>query len=219
MKYSDCTKLNTELFGKKTRSFFNDLGTVFFLFTIAVFFVFIDFSSVYTGMAVRGPSMMPTYNPDYIENPEKEDIVYYTHLENNDYKRGDIIIAKASDEKDIIKRVIGLPGDLIEIKYDTDYYYVFVNGVKLEEDYILSQKDMAIEHDKFYHLFGWELVVPDNSLFILGDNRGNSNDSTFYGCFNYSDILGRVDYTVNAGDIPVVSLFIQLFLPKLYNLI
>jgi signal peptidase I len=217
MKYYKVKKFNTPSYGQPTRSFLNDLGTLLFLFAIAVFLVFIDFSNLYTGMAVRGPSMMPTYNSDYIDHPEKEDIVYYTPVENNEYKRGDIVIAKASDDKDIIKRVIGLPGDLIEIKYDIDYYYVFINGVKLEEDYILSQKDMAIEHDKFYHLFDRELVVPDNCLFILGDNRGNSNDSTFYGCFNYSDILGRVDYTVKAGNIPLINLFVQLFLPKLYN--
>lgn len=210
-------EFNNQIRGKQQRSFLNNLSNLLFLFVVAVFLVFMQFSSVYTGMAVRGPSMMPTFNSDYVDNPEKEDIVYYTPLENNDYQRGDIIIAKTYDNKDIIKRVIGLPGDVITIKIDYDYYYVFVNGVKLQEDYILSPYDMKITHDKFRDYYGKEMVVPDNSLFVLGDNRGNSNDSTFYGCFDFSDVLGRVDYTVDAEEIPIVSLFIQLFLPIFYN--
>lgn len=160
--------------------------------------------------------MIPTYNNSYNIDSSLEDLAYYTPLKDNDYKRGDVVIAKVPD-KDIIKRVIGLPNDKIEVKYDVDNYYVFVNGEKLIEDYILSQDDMIIEYRKFVDLFGEELIVPENSLFILGDNRGNSNDSTYYGCFQFSDILGRVDYSVRANEIPVLSLFVQLFLPIFYN--
>ena len=110
-----------------------------------------------------------------------------------------------------------MPGDKIEIKrVNNKFYYVYVNDEKLIEDYIYSQEDMIVEYEKFTNLFGAQLIVPENSLFILGDNRGHSNDSTMYGCFDYSQILGRVDYSVKSSEIPIISLFIQLFLPIFY---
>ena len=202
------------VFGKAPRSLANDMSNLLLLFIVIVFIIFIGFSQVYTGISIKGPSMIPTFNADYWDDPKREDIAYYTAVK--EYKRGDIVIANAG-EKDIIKRVIGLPNEKVSIHMDEmGEYYVYINDVKLEEDYIYNREDMKTEYESFIKLFGDETVIPENHVFILGDNRGYSLDSTYYGCFEYSKILGRVDYIVRADETPIWSLFIQLFFPILY---
>jgi signal peptidase I len=160
---------------------------------------------------------MPTYNEGYMDNPYAEDLAYYTKPDDNIYNRGEIVIANVG-EKDIIKRVVGLPNEKISIRldYETYKYYVYINDVKLEEDYIYSRDDMIVEYESFIKLFGVEeITLQDNEYFLMGDNRGHSLDSTHYGVFTPDRILGRVDYSVKSNEIPFISLFIQLFLPIL----
>jgi len=80
-------------------------------------------------------------------------------------ERGEVIIfhLPSGQQADYIKRVIGLPGDSIEVKDGA----VYVNGSKLDEPYIRDSPRYT------FHL----LVVLDNEYFVLGDNRNNSNDS------------------------------------------
>jgi signal peptidase I len=82
-------------------------------------------------------------------------------------------------EKDFIKRVIALPGETIEIKHGD----VFINGKKLVEPYLnlpLDTRDYRPTH------------VPPDSLFVMGDNRINSNDSRFgLGFIPYDKVVGR----------------------------
>jgi signal peptidase I len=81
-------------------------------------------------------------------------------------KRRDVLVFKYPEEpaRDFIKRVIGLPGDTVW----ADGGSVFVNGDKIAEPY-LTQKTRDFPHTK----------VPAGSLFVMGDNRGNSSDSRF----------------------------------------
>jgi len=93
--------------------------------------------------------------------------------------------------KDIayIKRVIGLPGDKILIKPDFDgKYAVYVNGKRLEEKYILDDYDYIPCSEKMYC---GPLTVPTNNYFMLGDNRGNSQDSRFWGFLPKERFVGR----------------------------
>ena len=80
-------------------------------------------------------------------------------------ERGDVIIFEAPNgfNEDFIKRVIGLPGDTVEIKGGA----VHINGVELDEPYIKSPPAYTMPPRE----------VPDDSYFVLGDNRNNSNDS------------------------------------------
>ena len=88
----------------------------------------------------------------------------------DDYSRGDIIVFLppngGEDSVPFIKRVIGEPGDLIEIHDGA----VFVNGAQLDEPYIFSGPTRAPEGNS-----SWE--VPETGLFVMGDNRSNSTDS------------------------------------------
>jgi signal peptidase I len=92
-------------------------------------------------------------------------------------QHGDIIVFRhPRNELNLIKRVIGLPGDTVEISGGT----VRVNGVALEEPYIETPPN----YDS-----SW--VVPDDQYFVLGDNRNNSSDSHSWGFLPRDLILGK----------------------------
>lgn len=93
--------------------------------------------------------------------------------------------------KDIayIKRVVGLPGDKIEIVRDSSgKNSVIVNGEPLKEDYIMSEYDYVKCSDKMYC---GPFVVPEGQYFMMGDNRGNSQDSRFWGFLPQDRFIGR----------------------------
>lgn len=93
--------------------------------------------------------------------------------------------------KDIayIKRVVGMPNDEIVIKKDTTGKYgVFVNGKLYEENYVLDDYDYIPCSEKMYC---GPFVVPKDNYFMLGDNRGNSQDSRFWGFLPKERVIGR----------------------------
>lgn len=132
---------------------------------------------------VKGQSMEPNfYNGDYILTSK---ITYkFRKIE-----RGDVIILKSPKNPDIefIKRVIGLPGDRILIKDG----YVYVNGQRWEEPYI-NPPTMTIQGG--YVKEGEEFIVPQNYVFVMGDNRPRSSDSREFGPVPIQDIIGVVFY-------------------------
>ncbi len=96
-------------------------------------------------------------------------------------KRQQIIIFKppfAPDQPDYVKRVIGLPGDSIEIHDGS----VWINGQRLAENYTLGRSE---PYD-----FKGPYKVPPKCYFVMGDNRTNSYDSRFWGCVPRSDMIG-----------------------------
>ncbi|OOM68530.1 signal peptidase I [Clostridium sp. BL-8] len=114
---------------------------------------------VFFNVYVPTGSMIPTIN--------KNDKVLVTRIMSlNSLKRGDIIVFD-SDElgETLVKRLIGLPGDKIDIKNGE----VFVNGNKLEDDYVKNK-------DKYNGSF----EVPEGKYFFLGDNRPISNDARYW---------------------------------------
>ena len=88
-------------------------------------------------------------------------------------------IGLATPQSEFIKRVIGLPGDVVEGRDGS----VFVNDVRLVEPY-LKQPDLPIRP------FG-PVTVPPDSLFMMGDNRRASQDSRFFGPIPVDDVVGR----------------------------
>jgi signal peptidase I len=95
--------------------------------------------------------------------------------------RQQVIIFKppfAPDTPDYVKRVIGLPGDSIDIHDGS----VWINGQRLAENYTTGRTDPYDSKVPF--------KVPDNCYFVMGDNRGNSYDSRFWGCVPRNDIIG-----------------------------
>lgn len=125
---------------------------------------------------VEGQSMQPTlytYNVVITERNTK-------HLE-----RGQVIVfdARPMDESYYIKRLIGLPGDVVEIKDGS----VFVNGSKLSEPYL--KKGTITEGDL-------KITVPRNEVFVLGDNREVSSDSRYIGTISIEKIKGHAYFRI-----------------------
>ena len=123
-------------------------------------------------------------------------------------KRGDVIVFYPPDEtlktdflsvmarltgilcKDVayIKRIVGLPNDKLEIKKENDNFYVYINGKKEIEPYILGESDWIDCRDDMYC---GPFQIPDGQYFMMGDNRGNSQDSRFWGFLPEKNIIGR----------------------------
>jgi signal peptidase I len=106
-------------------------------------------------------------------------------------KRQQVIIFKPPfepDKPDFVKRVIGLPGDLVDIHDGA----VWINGKRLAENYTLGPTEPAPPGQAPAGLADITLPyrVPENCYFAMGDNRTNSLDSRFWGCVPRNDIIG-----------------------------
>ncbi len=103
-------------------------------------------------------------------------------------KRGDVVVFQYPKDtsKDFIKRVIGRPGDEIEIRNKK----VYVNGESYENPHeIHREKDILPGEQTPRDNFG-PVTVPENSYFVMGDNRDNSYDGRFWGFVNKENIKG-----------------------------
>ena len=105
-------------------------------------------------------------------------------------ERGDIVVFKAPVDppKDFIKRVIGLPGDKIEIRNK----HLYINGKRYKNEPYIKHVDANI-YKGFLNPrdnFG-PVKVPENSYFMMGDNRDNSTDSRFLGFIGYERLKGK----------------------------
>ena len=102
-------------------------------------------------------------------------------------KRGEVVIFRYPQDMKMmfIKRCIGLPGDTIQIRNKQ----LYINGKKVIEPYVVH-KDEKPAKDAFRDNFG-PVKVPDNSYFMMGDNRDNSADSRYWGFLPDDYIRGR----------------------------
>lgn len=133
-------------------------------------------STVVEASVIPTPSMLPTIQ---LQDRVVVDKIAFKFSEIN---RGDIIVFRPpsdvdSSGTDWIKRVIGLPGETVEIKNGK----VFINGSELTEAY---------EMEKPNYTYG-PIIVPENSYFVLGDNRNNSLDSHYWGVLPKDNIVGK----------------------------
>jgi len=153
--------------GGWARFFLDILETV--LLSAALFLVI---NALSARVRVDGFSMMPT-----LENGEFV-LVNRLAYRFGEIGRGDIIVFHfpLDVQQDLIKRVIGLPGETVSIRNGA----VFVNGLRLEEPYIAAAP--------FYQ---GEWTVPEGSLFVLGDNRNDSSDSHSWGLLSQEQVIGK----------------------------
>lgn len=175
------------------------------------------FSSVTIECNVDGNSMCPTFNNNY--SSSQHDVVFVNTYDNDiDYK--DIVVVQTDTVK-IIKRVVGFAGDKISIVKVGNEYLLERNGEIVEEKYIrmnvsptvpaISQNGMDSTYKEFQKLRKSQAdyfeskddegnglgayIVPENSIFVLGDNREVSKDSSSYGAFNMDNFVGKVELT------------------------
>jgi signal peptidase I len=122
---------------------------------------------------VLGMSMTPT-----LENGQFL-VVYKLGYRLHEPERGDIIVFRdpAGSDRKLIKRVIGLPGEVVEIQEGQ----VFINQQPLDEPYIQSSAEYTLP----------PTPIPADQYFVLGDNRNNSSDSHYWGALPSDNIVGR----------------------------
>ena len=128
---------------------------------------------------VSGHSMEPNFHDgDYILTNK---IIYQVH----DPQRGDIAIVKSPANKDIdyIKRVIGLPGETLELR---DQHY-WINGKQLVENYLTNK---PLYGGSFLH-DNEPVTIPPDEYFVSGDNRPGSSDSREFGFIAKQDFVGQ----------------------------
>jgi signal peptidase I len=128
-------------------------------------------------------------------------------------QRGEIIVFKfpQDETRDFIKRVIGLPGETVEIRGKQ----VLINGVALDEPYAVYS-DWPVGRLGERERFG-PVVVPPDRLFMMGDNRDHSMDSRVWGFLDVHKVKGKafiVYFSVRSDEIPYASA-----LPSIYYVV
>jgi signal peptidase I len=120
-----------------------------------------------------------------------------------DIERGDVIVFKFPEEpdRDFIKRVIGLPGETLELKNQT----VFINGMPLVEPYAHYLFPPAVEGEEgsldLRRKYG-PVTVPDGHFFMMGDNRDDSQDGRYWGFLPKTYVKGRALFIYWSFDTP-----------------
>lgn len=153
-----------------------------FVFVLAVVILLTSF--VFRHSIVEGQSMMNTLEDgdhliisDLFYTPERGDIIVF-----EDYS--------TSLRKAVVKRVIGLPGETVEIRLnELNEITVYINGKLLEEEYAYNAKDCYVDRSSFNK----PIVVGENEIFVMGDNRYHSTDSraSSVGPISIDSILGK----------------------------
>jgi len=124
----------------------------------------------------------------------------------NEPERGDVVVFRFPKDRsvDYIKRVIGTPGDTVEIREKK----VYINGEPIDDPYAhISTPSILNANASPRDNFG-PVLVPDDRIFVMGDNRDNSYDSRFWGFVDQRDILGKAFILYWSWDIdkPLLSL-------------
>jgi signal peptidase I len=160
----------------------------------ALLIAFLIKTFLFQAFYIPSESMTPTLNVG--DRVLVNKLSYRLH----DVNRGDVVVFEAPDEegtpgvKDLVKRVIGLPGETVELRDGQ----VFVDGEPLEEPY-LAPDDVGGTNPTQNFAEKCEppvsrttCVVPAGSYLVLGDNRNESKDGRVFGPIKESDIVGRV---------------------------
>lgn len=142
-------------------------------FLVLVLIVFLVFRLIIGISFVKGDSMEPTLHSG--------ELVLYTRLYSN-YKRGDVVSVRIPSGEYYVKRVIGIPGDTIEIKDGQ----VYLNGKLQEEAYIQGE---TFEQEGVVR---YPLTVQEGQIFVMGDNREISMDSRSFGVVGGRQIKGKL---------------------------
>ena len=158
------------------------LSTLLYFVVALIIFLLIRYF-LFAPVSVDGESMVPTL--------EDRDRLILNKIDTID--RFDVVVFTAPDdpEKQYIKRIIGLPGDTI--RYQDDALYI--NGEKVEEEYLKSSVEEMSTGGNFTEDFSLasktgEETVPEDSYFVMGDNRQNSKDSRVFGFVDATTVSG-----------------------------
>ena len=154
------------MFGKDEKQRVISIKEWIYAALIAVFMIFVIRTFLFEPFVVVGNSMYPSLNN------EERMIIDKLSFFIGKPKKGDIIVFKFPVDlsRDFVKRVIATGGDSLEMKDGA----VFVNGKRLNETYVWNKDPIGRNHSNYL-----KCVVPEGTVFVLGDNRNHSADSRF----------------------------------------
>lgn len=202
---------------------FNNKCSKIFLFLCVIFLFFSVVKNLaYSEAVVYGKSMQPTLNKNFSSSDSRtQDKVILNYIKSA--HKGDIIVVHkikdyGDDEVNVIKRLIAVGGDSIEVLPTGQ---ILLNGELLEEDYV-NETNRSSLYDNFYDTDGLintqpelfedkKLIVPKDHIFYLGDNRGESADCSSYGPVHKKYLIAKVDFIIKSGDNKLKSIIKQLF--------
>lgn len=153
---------------------------------IAVVLIFVVRTFFFAPIVVDGSSMMPTLHD------RDQMIVNKIIYDVDEPERFDIVVFHASDKKDFIKRVVGLPGEHVAVKDDV----LLIDGEKVKEPFLTKLKkgeNTYTDNFKLEELPGGYEKIPEGYVLVLGDNRGNSTDSRILGLISMDQIVGTAN--------------------------
>jgi len=190
---------------------------VFFVLYGIILISYCFFCSIYIRAEVIGCSMQPLFNENLSYGEDYESSIYRDVVYANRFKRGtngDIVLVNRPNDI-VIKRIIAVGGQKITLRKESDelYHYYISNDVNsigeiLEENYISNENRLYMNYSYYVEFLlstGAEenseylnceasIVVPEDKIFILGDNRRVSQDGHSYGFINENDIIGKVEF-------------------------
>ncbi|MCI5967435.1 MAG: signal peptidase I [Tenericutes bacterium] len=150
------------------------IGKEIIPYLVIIILVLLIKAFIFTPVIVNGPSMMTNLHDKDIMILDK------IGMKINGINRFDIVVIQTSQSK-IIKRVIGLPGEIIEYKDNK----LYINDKEVEDPYP-SQITGDIERQ----------LIPENTYYVLGDNRTDSVDSRILGPIDKNKILGHATFII-----------------------
>lgn len=143
---------------------------------LGIALILTNFGSI---VVVKGQSMESSIKDGSVGIIQKISL----NLKRGDIVSVDIINVQTNEKMNILKRIIGLPGETVTIKNNE----VYINGTKIEENYI---KEKMNTNDM-------EIRLGFDDYFVMGDNRNNSYDSRIHGVIHRSQIVGKMILVAN----------------------
>ena len=192
---------------------FKIIFSVILIIAILICGVIIFFNVTHSYYVVYGPSMAPTLNEGIVDVDKSKDGVFVSKIKS--YNRGDIIVLDRNygeegvSQKYVIKRLIAISGDKITIGfYNNDYRIFLIRAGEseveiLEENYLFSYSVNEVLYNNFNAMVenlnierdeSGYITIPDEQIFVIGDNRPQSIDSSTYGPKPKEAVVGKVDY-------------------------
>ncbi|MBQ1274052.1 MAG: signal peptidase I [Cellulosilyticum sp.] len=153
---------------------------------IVIFLVVFMMTFVISQNAIPSGSMIPTLNikdrlivsmlPYYYRSPQ----------------RGEMVVFNGPDGEKWIKRVIGLPGETVDIKEGN----IYINGEPLDESSYLPEEGVSDPNPILTPAMTYPYVIPEGCYFLLGDNRLESYDCRYIGVIPEEEITGKAIYRI-----------------------
>lgn len=155
---------------KRTRQ---DWIRTFLEFAVIILLIFLVFQFIWGISTVEGSSMYPTLHD--------ENIVVYSRVDKS-YEQGQIIVIDRPGGDIFVKRIVAVAGDTVNIEGGN----LYVNGKEIRLDTTIGETREAAD------ALDYPVVVAEGEVFVLGDNRENSEDSRMFGPIKLEDVKGKI---------------------------